>query len=95
MPNRGGEECAAKRMRILVKSTGCQTCGGPCNHQYTHCPNGYEQEHHAEGGNWRHRKAHNEALRKAAVRQREIPTIENAQTEAQRKMAAMAAKFRK
>ena len=105
VPNRGGEECAAKRMRILVKSTGCQTCGGPCNHRYTHCPNGYEQdeqEHKDEleelnvtGGNWRHRKARNEAIRNAAVRQREIPTMENAQTEAQKKMAAMAAKFRK
>ena len=28
MPNRGGEECAAKRMRVVVKSAGCQTCGG-------------------------------------------------------------------
>ena len=101
MPNKGGEECAAKRMRIIVKSAGCQTCEGPCQHQCTHRPNDDEHEHQAEldelnqGGNWRHRKARNEALKQAAVRQREIPTMENAQTEAQRKMAAMAAKFRK
>ena len=100
MPKRGRDECATGQMRILVKSAGCQTCGGPCQQQCNQQPQ--EDEHQQEldelnqaGGNWRHKRARNIALQEAALRPRPIPTVEQAVTPAQMKMAALAAKFRK
>ena len=99
--SKGGEnECATRHVRIMVKSAGCQTCGGPCQQSCNQQPQ--EDEHQEEldelnqaGGNWRHKRARNIALQEAALRPRPIPTVEQAVTPAQMKMAALAAKFRK
>ena len=89
------------KMRFGSKAKGCYQCQGPCVRPQT-AASSQDQDLQAEVdelnapvGNWRHRKAHNAAIREAVLRPRLIPTIEEAQTEAQRKMAALAARFRK
>ena len=97
-----GSSRGVKR-RFISKMKGCSTCSGPCvtppaTDVNLHVDQQVEdevEELNAPLGNWRHRKAHNAAVKDAALRQRVIPTPENAHTEAQKKMAAMAAKFRK
>ena len=84
----------AKQVRYTKKEKGCDTCHGPCAEQPQEIEEELE-ELNRPAGNWRHKKARNAALQEAAVRPRTIPTLEEAVTPAQQKMAALAAKFRK
>ena len=89
-------ERSAKRVRFSVKSKSCSECQGPCHVPAPPFAVEVElEELNGAVGNWRHKKARNAAIRDAASRPRAIPEMADAQTDAQRKMAALAAKFRK
>ena len=98
-------ERSAKRERFTTKSRGCLECQGPCNLPTIAAisclaadprPEADEEleELNRHSGNWRHKKARNAAIQEAALRRRAIPNMAEAQTDAQRRMATIAARFR-
>ena len=98
---RARKECAKEqpRLRLSMKSKGCDKCKGPCAPPQETTQQEMELQEEVDvlnaPGNWRHRKARNIAIQEAAPRHRDIPTLAEAQTDAQRRMATLAAKFRK